>query len=846
MIRHSHAVSILVRSGLLHGLVSAVVWGTGTGLSAQESATKYAAQTGTFVLKIVGPDNEPIPGARVSLRSGTKPNWKVIQGTFDRNHLYGAFLETNSEGILEVEIPKTKLSRLAASIQAKGYRLFWASWDLGNKSERLPAKYTAHLDKGISYGGVVVDEEGKPVAGARVRPSLEYKKREGDLSQLGSGMSVTTDGAGRWEIHVVPAIANYLSISVSHADFMASNHRLSKSQFSFSGDVVPKSTITLKKGISLTGTVRDTKGKPIQGAILRVRARNRNLEALTKADGTYKLQNLEAGAMNLVATSATHAPGLQTVSVTEDSEPVDFVLEPPNTIRVTVRDAEGNPVPKTRVFFQDWRGDSHDDELDKVHSYTDANGEWVWDNAPPDSVTVDICPPGSMQIVDQVLQAGKKNEFISVPLLTIRGIVVDAESSKKVDSFRVVPGMIWPNRTEPYWINRDSFDGGEGIFTFKESRVDGQLLLRIEADGYAPQQTRKFKWDEGRVGAVLKLKPAAPTTLDVLAPDGKPASGASIVLGVKGTNVSMKSGEFSSTSANRLSTDENGQASMQPQSEPLVLYVTHETGYAEQLFDPEKPNAKIILNAWVTVEGVLKNGPNPAANTTISLEAERSFFGSGLPAVWHEYKVITDDEGQFRIERIRPGKFWVGHEVVAFRSSSSQSNGRSKQQEFMAKPGEHIDVKLGGNGHRVFGTLAMPADFPDRYDWEFSMPEITRMAARPAAIPVPKDLDKEEKNKWYEKWFASEEGKAWRATQDAYLKARSFRFLTNVDAEGRFEVFDLPSGKYQFSVQLAKPGKYAHGNDVLAKLDFEFEVPEFDKPFQSVDLETHELEPIAN
>lgn len=812
---------------------------------AQEQQTeevKYAAQTGTFRLVIVGPEGEPIPAAKIDLRFRPSQHLELERGEDRGNHRYGKNLVADAEGVVELKLPEQSLESISAGITAPGYGLFWAAWEMKSKSERLPAEYIARLDKGQSFGGVVVDEDGQPIVGAKVHPSIEYKKRESDSSQLSSGRDFTTDEQGRWSVHVVPASEEYLYVSISHPEFMKSGLRLSPEEYGLKQGEAPQAEITLTQGLSIAGTVKDSAGEPIEGVVLRTHVMNRTLEAVTNEQGRYEMKNLGEDTIDLVAMGKGLAPDLQTVSVRPDAEEVDFTLEPGNLLKVVVTDKQGKPVKRARVFFQDWRGGSHDDELDKVHSYTDENGVWVWENAPADAIRVDICPPGAMQIVDQMIQAGEENKFVSVPLLTIRGLVVDEESGRKIQSFRVIPGRIWPNRPEPFWSKRERFDGAEGSFTYKESRVDGKLVMRVEAEGYAPLISREIEWDEGRVGMALKLKRAAPTVIRVETADGSPAVGADIALGIKGAQISLRDGKFdSSTFADRIKTDKAGEFELKPQVEALVLFVAHESGYVAKVFDPDEPLEKLKLEAWGTVTGKIWRGPDPASEVKISVMPNAPFLREGLPTPRHRYSALSDEEGRFRMERVVPGELQYAERVEAFRSSRGLTSAYSHPQVATLLPGKVLEIEIGGTGHRVRGRFVLPEDFDERYDWEFAMPT-THLDVQMPVIPFPEGAEEKERQAWFVEWAKTPAGKAWEVASEKYFEARYKPFRTQVADDGSFEFFNLGPGEYVLEVKLALPGTSAYGDNILATLETKFVVPEFAEEFQTVDLGELELE----
>ena len=69
----------------------------------------------------------------------------------------------------------------------------------------------------------------------------------------------------------------------------------------------------------------------------------------------------------------------------------------------------------------------------------------------------------------------------------------------------------------------------------------------------------------------------------MLTPDGKPAAGAKLAMGIPGAQISVRNGDVgdSSTYAARVETDKSGKFHFPPQDGAITLVVTHPSGYAK-------------------------------------------------------------------------------------------------------------------------------------------------------------------------------------------------------------------------------------------------------------------------
>ena len=159
--------------------------------------------------------------------------------------------------------------------------------------QAIPEKFVAELDAGWAVGGIVVDEDGNPVEGATVSPSLKFKKRPGDFSELHTGDDIKVDDDGKWSFSCVPASMREIHVTINHPDFMPARQMLARSEFGMEPGADPTRKIELKRGVMMVGTVKDDSGNPIEGAVVRTKFFNELRETTTDDDGTYFLAGCE-------------------------------------------------------------------------------------------------------------------------------------------------------------------------------------------------------------------------------------------------------------------------------------------------------------------------------------------------------------------------------------------------------------------------------------------------------------------------------------------------------------------------------------------------------------------------
>lgn len=726
-----------------------------------------------FALTVVGPDKKPVANAQVEVRTDPARNpLPIRRGTPTKRRAYGTSAETDTEGRLVVDIPRSP-GQLDIFITTPGYGPYWAGWSSASHAEAVPAQFTAELEAGWSLGAIVVDDAGKPVEGVTVSPSIEFKKRPGVVQQFGSGAQVKTDAAGKWHFESVPASLGEVFVEMNHPAFLPVRRSLSRAAFGIERGKGPATKIALERGLTVTGKVTDESGKPIVGARVYTKFLNNLREATTGADGTYKLIGCEPRAARLVVAARGRATDMKSLNIEAGMAPIDFVMKPGGTVRIRVVDEQGKPVPRARIFFQRWREPTFSYfEFDKVDQYADKNGVWVWHEAPLDEFRADICPPDGMQLVQQSLIAREEEYVFRVPsALVVSGNVIDAETRKPIKQFRVVTGQRG-NQNRLQWYDRGGFMASDGHYEVRESRVEGTQAIKIEADGYLSAVSRDIKFNEGTVTVDFALSKGLNVAARVFTPNAVPAKGAKVALGIAGSQISIKNGDIDDTStySPRETTDELGRFHFPAQSTNFQLVITHPSGFAHIKSTPDWDRTRIIrLEPWSRVEGTFRVGKSAAGNVALQLNAAGpSSYGKDVPSIFTHYQSTTGPDGRFAFDRVFPGPARIGRGITLMvdQGATEVTSSCMIAAEFPAGKTVHLD--LGGTGRAIVGALEPPKGFKDKVRWNFAL--VTVMADRDEA----------------------------RATAP-YITA-------SVGPDGRFRIDDVPPGDYMMRVDFHPMG----------------------------------------
>jgi uncharacterized GH25 family protein len=791
-------------------LFGATAWKVAAGSATAQSTAAETKEKKKlqFELHVVGPDGKPVPRAQIDIRSNPAPTREQIKsGEFVRRSSYGTIARADANGQLLLEFAKLP-KNFSLGIEAPNFGPYWAAWNSTHHPEKIPSKFVAELEAGWSVGGIVVDSEGKPVVNAAIHPSIKFKKRPGDAEELYVGTDLKTDKSGRWSYLSVPASAPEFSVEIHHVDYMIDLRSLTRAEFGIANGKEPTGKIVLSRGLTVAGKVLDDAGKPIAGALVRSKFMNDIRETKSGADGSYRLSGCQPVMARVVVSAKGRAMELKEVRVEPVMQPVDFMLKSGGKIHIRVVDKQGNPIPKTRIFFQRWRGPIRYFEFDHVNGYANDKGVWEWNEAPLDAIQADICPPNGMQLTYQSLIA-RDEEYVFRPpaALVITGTVVDAETKQPIKSFRVVPG-IRSRDSHIDWVRQESYAAKDGKFRIRQDRGYPGHLVRIEADGYQAAVSEDIKSDEENVTVDFELKKGVNIAATILTPAGAPAAGAKIVLGVAKSQISIQNGSIDdgSTYAARVDAGSDGKFHLPPQDTAFQLIITHPSGYASIQSGPDWTSSTIKLHLWTRVEGTFRAGEKIVANVPLTIQqGALDSWGDDVPHVSVTHYTTTGPDGRFVFERVLPGEGRIGRRIMLMVTDGATEVTSSKMMPLQCVGGETAKIDLGNDGRPIVGQLAPPKDFKEKVLWNFALISLEAEQAPLDAPPAPAAIqnDPEKYQAWWNEWQLTKEGQAWRAINDTNERIRktSPYITASVDRDGSFRIDDVPPGTYRLSVR---------------------------------------------
>ncbi len=350
---------------------------------------------------------------------------------------------------------------------------------------------------------------------------------------------------------------------------------------------------------------------------------------------------------------------MKKVDVRPGLAPMASRLEKGRTIRGHVVDRKGEPLAGARVSVDFWRQYR---TLD-WQTTTDDDGDFHWDHAPSDAVSISVSLDGYLSIHwHQVAPDANPVSITLVKQLKVRGTVVDAETRHAIKAFTLVPGMANGNGFSTYW-ERDrsrTMSRGQYEVRFEDMVREEGRRIRIEADDYMPGISRVIHDDEDEPVVNFVLHKGAGISGVVHLPDRLPLAGADVVLVSPSQPAFIKNGRQPASIHHRLvKSGVDGRFTFPPQEPPYTILVLHDRGFAEQIIDA-KPSAtyELIIKPWGRIEGTLRIAKRPGAGEPVSLSYDRQ--GDTPRAIpWWSGEATTDPAGRFTFERVIPGAVHV-------------------------------------------------------------------------------------------------------------------------------------------------------------------------------------------
>ena len=160
----------------------------GMGLPAEESLldqlrSSLEGPQRQLVVRCVDEAGKPVAGVSLNVRIDSS----------ETNY------QSDAEGKIQVRLPEVDPPYLRLRTKAVGYVSLYATWRNRESKDPVPAEFTFPLRRGISIGGVVRNEAGEPIDGAKLELSLRLKEEpQGRVRPSMSSYTARTGAQGQW------------------------------------------------------------------------------------------------------------------------------------------------------------------------------------------------------------------------------------------------------------------------------------------------------------------------------------------------------------------------------------------------------------------------------------------------------------------------------------------------------------------------------------------------------------------------------------------------------------------------------------------------------------------------
>jgi thiol-disulfide isomerase/thioredoxin len=782
---------------------------------------------GSMLVQVVDSDVKPLGGARIH----------VSVWTTDKKFKANRDYESDPKGQVEVKLPDT-LYILRIWAAKHGFVDQFKNWekDPPANRQRVPDEFTLRMPTGTVMGGIVTDEDGKPILGAKVAV------QRGESDWLNLGDETKTDFQGRWMIDTAPPGNDFeVRVIATHPDYI-SLRTYSDSSFEKPLPVeelrAQTATTVMKRGVRVIGTITTPDGKPVAGALAiwgdqPYWEHRPQQEVRADEHGVFRFPPLPPGPMRITVVAKGWMPEMRNIEISKGTPAVGFRLKPGKILRIRFVDPSGAPVSRLLMQIHSWRGAEslynyeHPNVLESnIPRHPDKNGVYEWTWAPDDAVTYQISAGGDFSAPEATFTADDQEHIFTVwPPLQIAGRVSDAKTGNPVERFTIVP-VLDTDSNQHYAERQNAKQQGGGRYSLEKlDRTNVAYRVRVEADGYRCAMSPAFRIGDTKAMYDFRLEPAAAASGRIL-DAGKPIKGAKVYLASKMQSLELSDDEGQCRDNYYVTTNDRGEFSFPAQFEQYKVIAIHDDGYADAALRPDQVPGDLTLKKWARVEGHLLQAGKPVGHASVRLSRMDSIRFGDSPVIQNDQFATTDNVGRFVFARVPPVKCEVATDLSPWESFPITS---SEHMPLDLQPGQRVTLNLGGEGAQVTGRVKLKGEHAADFDLNWSLNYLLR---KTTAIEPPAEiigLGFDWRRGWSDAWTETLEGRA-------YLSTLHYDFV-KLNRDGTFLINGVPVGDYELALRIYEheDPKACLVNPIAAKI-VKFHVTESDVAKNALDL----------
>lgn len=778
----------------------------------------------SITIRLLDESGQPLAGAKVFANSVRPPD-------FEGERIVNQDLVADDNGTVSLPINRQQDTvKLWAWAPGMVSEFVWLNRSPEELDLQLPGEFEFRLARGSTIGGQVVDEKGHPIAGVHVRVQAndevsyseesEFDKKPVVSDWLTDSFyqpTIKTDEQGRWQLGNAPGPHDNhdyeFQVKLEHPGYTSDTKW---------GGIQREQGITAEQlrsgeakfvmtcGTAIEGKVVGPDGKPVTNGWVVWNDESYftqgDWETGIGEQGNFATPQLPSGEYPIIVIAPGYAAQRRVVRVEPGMAPLEFKLQPGNRIEIHIVDDQGAAIPKAGVYLGGMSGRKTWNGTNALYNQgrpgveygiprkADEQGVYVWDWAPNGGVRYDI---GAIGFAGQSVTLVPKSEPHVVRLAPARvavGLVTDCETAEPIPEFLAMPVIVFGENNYATRFT-DRKQGSHGRYELPltgSGDPDVPYRVRFEADGYRSVVCeRLFGPTDGRAELDVALEPMPARKGRVVDADGNPVAGALIQQASPTDIPYARNGSPNSYDARPLRTDADGNFEIRATSEPVLVRAYHDLGFAEVDFAPDEENfGELKLAPWATLSGQLLQAGRPVPNQGVQFwpNAQRDL---NKPHFQDGYGALTDADGRFQFDRIPP----VSGNLKAYLGLWDDSPLSSSQSvPLELRPGEHLDVVLGGEGTTLTGRVVATGRDNEQLSKQWS---INYLVSRDRGVEYPAEappLSFNPAGPLQADWLQ-------RNNFDTWLGTRSNYFVKLAD-DGQLAIHGVEPGEYDLVIQL--------------------------------------------
>ena len=740
--------------------------------------------------------------------------------TDDDSSFFFGDARPDASGRAKLSYPPQQTVALGVQVRAPGFvpaTVVKSSFDGG-----LPGEVRLKLERGVSLGGVVLDDTRQPVSGVTVYLHRVSKTGPAEFTQTAFD-AATTDADGHWTSASVPREFGDFRFELAHPDFKLATYSVgstnpSPSRQVASGDLLArKASMTLQPHIRVRGEIVDAKGRAISNAIVSVRLstpgrRDGDLfrdQVRADRDGHFSLPVSERGDGIVAVIAPGFAPELRMTDVRPGAAPIKFTLGKGHPLKVRVLDTEGGPVADAAVSLSSWNG------LRTVNWSTkaDATGRFLWTNAPLGGVQLSVSKDGYHGFTPSIGVPAEGEVTVTLRKVSrVSGAVTDAETHELIEKVDITPA--WrASDGEPWrWQRGSATKARRGLFTASLSDFNkGDVKLLLESPGYMPVELGPFS-KGGSITNQVMMKKARGLAGEVVSPVALKASRTSVMLLGSSEQAALESGyqfqRINYTGA-LLTADRDGRFEFTPRLEAATVLAASPAGFTEMTAAEVAASGKITLVPWGRVEGTVRFTNKPTNGWWVAIHAlplRDAGNGRSVPSYTFFQRTRPDNRGRFYFDHVPPGD-WRVSLVSRVNDPSGQSLPFSHGQPVRTQSGATNRVDFEEAGRSVTGRVQITGGDPADVDWSRDAHYLT-LQVPGATDTTPPNLSKaktDAERLRLLKESGAKQSAFWSSPKGRAVRDAQRQYALGFDSDGAFRVDGVPSGSYTLSIAPTDP-----------------------------------------